>query len=807
MLTSLRLPADIVLALRSLRRTPGFTAVAATVLALGIGGSTAVFSVVDQVLLRPLPYAESGQLVRIYQTRSNAPDAGFSVTRPAFDAYRQMRSFEDVAAIAAFREIGGDLVGNEGVERIRRLPVSASYFDVLRARPVPGRGFLPEEEQIEEPRTIVISHELWQRRLGGRPDVVGTILRIDGEPFEVVGVAPPGFEDPIVGAIDLWMPTALNISANIPSNHFLTLIGRLRAGASLADATAELRHTDALLAQAYPQDADRPGLIVGLHEDIVRGASRMLYVLFGAVGLVLLIVCVNIANLLLARATAREREFAVRTALGSGRARIVRQLLYESLLLGVLGGIAGVLLAAFLTDAIVALGSASVPRLAETSFDARVLAFSAAVSIGTALLFGLLPALRFSRVAADSVLRSSTRSVTVDRARNRLRSTLVGAQVALAFVLLVGSAILMLSFHRLQRVELGIAADGALAFEVHLPPVRYDSVRRAIFHEELARRLGELPGVAAAGAVSRLPATGGYHSWGTMPGTGPLAGDDDAFWSTQVRVVSGDYFAALGIPLVSGRLFDARDDAASPARTVISRATAELAFPGVDPLGHTLYVLGRPWEVIGVVEDVAVNVEGAVAPTVYRAHRQFAGDRNWPLTQVVRSYADPLSLVPAIRAELAALDPELVLHRPEPLGDVIGQGIAQQRFATWLMTGFAALAVVLATLGLFGVITYLVRQRRREIGIRAALGARPAQIRRMVLGQGLAVALGGVAVGLAGALATSRVLRALVFETEPADPRVLAASAVVMAAAATLATYLPAREATRVDPNTVLNEE
>jgi putative ABC transport system permease protein len=436
-----------------------------------------------------------------------------------------------------------------------------------------------------------------------------------------------------------------------------------------------------------------------------------------------------------------------------------------------------------------------------------VLAFTAALSIGSALLFGLLPALRFSRVAAAGVLRDSARSVTADRTRNRVRATLVAAQVALAFVLLVGSAILMLSFQRLQRVDLGIAADGVLAFEVHLPAARYDSLRRAAFHEELARRLTALAGVESVGAVSWLPATGGYHAWGTRAGSGPLAGNEDEFWQSQARVVAGDYFATLRIPLIAGRLFDARDDATAPARTVISRSAAERTFPGIDPLGQTLIVLGRPWHVIGVVEDVALNVEGETRPTVYRTHAQFAGERNWPLFQIVRTRGESLDVLPAIRAELAAMDPELVLHRPEPLVGLIGRGVAQQRFTTWLMTAFAALAVTLATLGLFGVITYIVRQRRREIGIRAALGARPAQIRRMVLGQGLGVALAGVAIGLIGALAASRALRALVFETAPADPRVLAAAAIAMAGAAGLATYLPAREATAVEPNTVLHED
>lgn len=798
---------ELRMAWRSLWRTPAFTTVAVVILALGIGGITAVFSVVNQVLLTPLPYAEPGQLMRVYQTRVDEPDVSSYVSGPAFDAYRQMRSFEDVAGIFTYRELGADLTGAGGTERVQRLPVSAAYFDVLRAPPARGRGFLPEEELTADSRTAVISQELWQRRFAGAADIIGHTLVMDGEPFEIVGVAQRGFEDPVAGEVDVWVPHALSSSGSDPQNHFLTVIARLRGGTTIAEARSELQHTDAMLAQQYPQAADRPGRIVGLHEDTVHAASSMLYVLLGAVGLVLLIVCVNIANLLLARATAREREFAVRAALGSGRSRIVRQLLFESVLLGMLGGVAGVLLGSFLLDAIILLGSASVPRLGDAAFDGRVLAFSAAISIGSALLFGMLPALRFSRVAPGGVLRDSSRSVTADRGRNRLRSGLVGAQVALAFMLLASAAILLLSFHRLRNVELGIEPQNALTFEVHLPTARYDSLRRAAFHEEFATLVSGLGIVRTAGAVSRLPVTGGYHGWGSTVASGPRAAADDARIPSQQRVVAGDYFATMRIPLLAGRVFDTRDDTSVPRRVVISESAARAAFPGVDPIGQMLLVLGRPVEVIGVVQDVALTPEGEITPTVYHAHRQFAGNRNWPLTQVVRTHGDPMDAVPAIRAQLTALDPELVLHRPAPLADVVGQGVAQRRFTTWIMSAFASLAVLLATIGLFGVITYMVRQRRREIGIRAALGARPIDIQRMVVGQGLRVSLAGVAAGLVGALASSRLLQSLVFQTEPADPRVLAAAALGMAAITAIAAYLPAREATGIDPASVMQEE
>ena len=789
---------------RSLRRTPAFSVVAVTVLALGIGGSTAVFSVVNQVLLEPLPYAQPGQLVRVYQYRLDTPATNTYVAAPVFTELRGMQTLDDAAAIYTYSELGADLSGSAGVERVRRLPVSAAYFDVLRAQPVLGRGFLTDEERTPGARVVVLSHDLWQRHYGGSRTVVGQTLVMSGEPHEIIGVAPSALRDPVVGAVDLWVPHFVDPNDH-PENHSLTVIARLRSGTTLEQARAELSHLNARLAAHYDAGANRPTRMLRLHDATVAGASRMLYVLLGAVGLVLLIVCVDIANLMLARASTREREFAVRAALGSGRARIVQQLLLESVILAAAGGVAGVILGSFLLDAIVALGAASVPRLAGTSFDLRVLAFAATVTLGCALFVGVLPALRFSRVAAAGVLRESARNVTTDRGRNRVRTILVGAQVALAFMLLVGASILTLSLLRLRSVDLGIAEDGALTFEVHLPIARYDDARRAAFHEEFAIRVAALAGVQAVGGVSRLPATGSYHGWGSRPATGPLAGSNESLGAEQ-RVVSGDYFAAMRIPLVTGRLFDERDNAAVPRRVVISALAAETMFPGVDAVGQKLRVLGDTVEVIGVVGDVALTPEGTHKATVYHAHRQFADNRNWALTQVVRASTDPTALVPAIRDVLAELDPELVLHRPAPLADVLGQGIAQRRFTTALMSAFALLAVLLATIGLFGVITYLVRQRRREMGIRAALGARPAQIRALVLKQGLHIAGVGVAAGLAGALVGSRALQSLVFETRPADPRVLAVTALGMLAVAALATYLPAREATAVDPAATLQD-
>lgn len=790
---------------RSLRRTPGFTLISIIILAVGIGGSTAVFSVVNQVLLAPLPYAESGRLVRLYQYRLDRPATTEYVAAPVFALLREQQSLEEAAAIYTYHEFGADLTGPAGVERVRRLPVTSGYFQVLRAEPVLGRGFLPEEERVADVRVVVISHDLWQRRFAGDRDVVGRTVSMSAETFEIVGVAPPGLRDPVAGAVDVWVPHYLAPDDD-PQNHALTVIARLRGGTSLQQAEAELQHTNTQLASLYEDNTNRPLRMVGLHEDMVGGSSRLLYLLMGAVMLVLLIACVNIANLLLARATTRSREFAVRAALGAGRARLAWQLLLESLLLGALGGVAGVALGVLLLDAVVAIGRDAVPRLADAHFDPRVLVFSTILTVGSVLAFGMLPALRFSRVAAAGVIRDNARNVTADRAHNRVRRILAGAQVAIAFVLLTGASILTLSLYRLRHVDLGVTEQNVLTFEVHLPTASYDSLRRAGFHEEFARRVAALAGVEAAGAISRLPATGTFHPWGARAASGPRAGERETIRAQQ-RVVSGDYFAVMRIPLRQGRLFDERDDASVPRRAVISAAAAAAMFADANPLGQKVLVLGDTLEVIGVVGDVALNVEGEPVAHIYHAHRQFAANRNWALTQVVRVTGDAAVVLPAVRAQLAALDADLVLHKPQTLQDVLGRSSAQRRFTTWLMTSFAGLAVVLACLGLFGVITFIVRQRRREIGIRGALGARPSHIRGMVLGESLQVAAVGIVVGLLAAIAGGRVLSALVFETRPAEPVVLLGAVLVMGAAASLAAYLPAREATTVDPGIVLKQE
>ena len=544
-----------------------------------------------------------------------------------------------------------------------------------------------------------------------------------------------------------------------------------------------------------------------LKEDVVGAASRTLELMLGAVGLVLLLVCVNLANLLLVRGSERAREFALRAALGAEQGRLVRQLLTECLALALMGGIAGLALGRAMMPAIVALGAGSIPRLTHLSLDWPVMAFTTLVASASALLFGLAPALRGGRTQPAEVMRENSQATTSSRSLGRLRSALVVSQVALAFLLLIGAGLLTASVEQLQRTDLGVVANNVLTFDLNLPAVRYDAPARARFYNAFAREVEAIPGVRAAGGVSKLPATGDYHSWGTEVLSGPLAGTDQSSLEVQHRVVSGDYFRAIGIRLLRGRLFDDRDDAAAPHHLVIGDALAKQAFPGLDPIGQRVLAGGDTSVVIGVVNDVSVNAEGRTVPMIYHAHRQFAADRNWALIQVVSTTGSPAAAVPAIRQLLTRLDPQLVLYQPTTLDDAIGRGRAQRVFTLRILSTFAAVALILAALGLFGVLSYAVRLRGKEIGIRMALGADRGSIRGMVLRDGAIVTAIGVAVGLVGAVALSRVMATVVFQVSPLDPIVLVGAALFMAVVAGGAAYLPARRASSMPPQAVLQGE
>ena len=799
------LAGEVRTAARSLLRAPGFTVTVVAVLALGIGGTTAVYSVVRSVLLEPLPYDEPGSLVRVYQREVDEPSGDQYVSGAHFLEYREsLGAFEELAALYTYRETGADLTLDGAPRRVRTLLVSSGYFSVLRAEPVLGRGLRRDEER--DARLVVLSHELW-RALGADPRIVGRSVDLDGASHVVLGVAPAGLRDPVAGEIDAWLPVDLSEESGSlhPDNHFLTVVGRLAPGATVEAAGDELAGLDRALLERW-SEADDVGWMVPLHDDVVGDARPLLGLLLGAVGLVLLLACVNVAGLLMVRTTTRGRELAVRAALGAGRLRIARQLLVESLLLALAGGALGVALAPLVLRVLLGAGSDAIPRAAEVGLDASVLLFAAALAFGTGLAFGTLPALRAGRGTAPGALGDGARGGSAGRSPVRMRSALVAVQVALALVLLSGATVLATSLYRLQGVDLGVRTDDVLTFELNLPAGRYDAAARDRLHADLARRLAAVPGIEAVGATSRLPALGNYHNWGTRPLTGPFAGEE-RYRGGQQRVVSGDLFAALEIDLLEGRVFDARDDAEAPGRAVVSRTMAEALFGDAPAVGQRLRAGGQDREVIGVVEDVSVTAEGRPGQHVYHAHAQFADNRNWNMTYVVASAVPPESILPAVRREVAALDAELVVHRPATLAEVLGRGRSPRSFAFALTAAFAALALTLALLGLYGVVSYAVRQRTREIGIRMALGADAGGVRAMVLRQALAVVAVGLALGLVGSRVLGRFLTALLFETEPGDPALLGAAAASLLAGAVAAVWMPARRATRVAPRVALEGE
>ncbi len=797
---------DTLFALRVLRQRPTFTIVAVLTLAVGIGGTTAVFSAVDAVLIKPLPYDQPGQLVRLYYVDTRRKiDRGF-VTPVHFLAYHdRAKSFSHLAALITYGEGGGDIATDDGARRIHVLQVSHDYFDVLHAPVDVGRPL--EEHDETGGRAIILSHSLWMERFHGEASAVGRALTMNGESYTIAGVMPEGFADPVVGAVDAWIPMDMAPArdASNADNHYVSVIGRLRPGVTIAGAQSELDALGPQLSNEYPGTKYFGASLSPLKEDVVGDSSRALELMFGAAVAVLLLVCVNVANLLLVRGSEREREFALRGALGAGGSRLVRQLLMESLVLAIAGDLAGLAVARVAMRGIVALSGGAIPRLAGLSLDPRILAFSIAISSVCAVLCGLAPALRARGSDPNDTLRGETRSATGGRSHARLRSLLVVSQVALAFVLVTAAGLLLASVRRLRELDLGVRADNVLTFELHLPDARYDSLARARVYEDVARRLEAIPGVVAAGGVSKLPATGSYNEWGVEVLSGPLAGTTRSNGAAEQRVISGDYLKAVGIRVLEGRAFDARDMPPAPRRVLVSKSLATKLFPGVDPIGQRISPGGsRPSEIIGVVSDVSLDAEGHIDDYVYHAHVQFAGDRNWALAQVVATTNAPESMEADVRRVLASIDPQLVMHHPAPLDEAIGRGEAQRVFTLRLLASFAVLSLGLAALGLFGVLSYGVKLRTREIGIRVALGAQSGAIRRMVLRQGMSMTALGMAVGLAGALATSRVMASMLFHVPPADPTILAGSAACLALVAALAAYFPARRATSIDPRTAL---
>jgi putative ABC transport system permease protein len=789
---------DITLALRSIAGAKKLSAVVVATLALGLGANTAVFAVLHAVVLQPLPYPEPDRLVRVYESSDGENSY---LPGPAVAALRDASRTLDLAALYTYSPEGADLTDRAEPERVRLLQVGSEYFRVLRVEPARGRLFDRGDERADV-RLAVVSHRIWREHLGGAADAEGRLLMMNGNAFRVAAVLPEGFEDPIEPGIDVWIP--LNLQPGGPNNwdnFYLSAIARLRPGATLGQAQAEL----ATIAASLEWNNGRSGRysvhVAPLQDDTVGSAGRVLWLLLGAVTVLLVIACVNVASLALARGAAREADLAIRAALGGSRWRLVRQLLVESVVLSVAGGLAGLAVARAGARVLLVAAPESIARTATGSLDTAVVFFGFAAAVLSGVGFGVAPALQLTGSNLEAILRDAGRGGGGSRRVTRMRNALVVAQMALALVLLIGAGLLLRSVERLQTVRLGVRTANVLTFEVNLPSGRYaDPASRARFHRDFENRIARLPGVRAAAAVSRLPVTGTYHRWGTSrldtPTRRPV--------QPQQRVIEGRYFEALGIPILRGRAFDDRDDEKAPRRVVISQQLATQLFGDEDPIGRQLRVAGATPEIIGVAGDVAITARGDAPPTVYHSHRQFAGDRNWALTQTVAMDRLSPGVLDDIRRQLAAIDPALVLYQPRMLADVVGGGTSQERFALRLVAGFALLALVLAAVGVYGVLSYSVARRSREMGIRLALGAPRGAVWLLIVGDGARLAAIGVAAGLAGAVTVTRTLRSLLFEVSATEPAVFATAAVALAAVAIAASWIPARAATRVDPVTTI---
>ncbi|HEX8696734.1 MAG TPA: ABC transporter permease [Longimicrobium sp.] len=796
---------------RTLRRAPAFALTVVLTSALAIGANTAIFSVVDAVLLRPLPFEDPGRLARLWGGLADGTAERIPVSYPNFADYRsQARTLRNVAAYsptsAVLRAPGGE------PESVWGARASADLFPLLGVRPELGRAYSPEEDRPDGPPVVVLGHELWRRRFASDPGVVGRQVTLDDRSVTVVGVMPPGFRFPVEGErSEYWVPVASDPGSaeRLPNRRgkYLLVIARLGPGVGLERARAEIETIGRRLEAQYP-DANTGWRfrLVPLREDVVGGARPALLVLLGAVGLVLLISCANVANLLLARAAARADEIAVRRALGASRARIVRQLLTESLLLSLAGGALGLLLAGWLVRAIARAGPADVPRLADAGLNAPVLGFALALSVVTGIVFGLAPALQGSRGSPGGSLKEGGRGATDGVRRTRLRGVLVASEAALSLMLLAGAGLLAKSFARLLQTEPGYETGRVLTSRVSLSEARHpEPARQAAVFRQVLRRVEAVPGVEAVGAARFLP-LGGRDSYDVFRVVGRAPFAPGAEPVVRYQVASPGYFRAMGIPLLRGRPFTDGDAEGSPPVLVVNQAFARRHLPGEDPLGRRVAIGDQPpREIVGVVGDVRHRgLDEEAQPEFYVPYLQAPRPE---LHLVVRAAAaDPARLAPAVRRAVREVAPDALVHETRTMDALLGRSVARRRFHTLLLGSFALTALVLATLGIYGVTAYTVTQRTHEIGIRVALGARRGDVLRLVVGRGMAPALAGIALGLAGALAATRVMAGLLYGVGPGDPPVFAGVSLLLAATALAACYLPARRATGVDPAVALRQ-
>lgn len=797
---------DLRFALRMLLKNPGFTAVAALTLALGIGACTSIFSIVDAVLLRSLPYGEPDRIIQLREI--NEKSLQMAVTEPNYlDVRTRSHSLEAVA------QYGGGLItvtgGNQPV-RANALDVSSGFFRVLEIRPFLGRLFLPEESKVGGEAVAVVSYGFWKQVLGGKADLSGIRLRMIERRFTVVGVMPAGFNFP--QDTEIWVPRELFSPDTSRTAHNWSVIARLHAGVSLEQARAEVSAIGRQLRQENGEDTNAVDFaLIPLHKYLVGNVRDALMIIFAAVGFLLLVAGANVTNLLLARVTARQKEFAVRAALGASRRRLVRQFITENLLLTLVAGALGVLLSFWGVDLLIGLNQKALPRASEIGVDARALMFTLGLSLLIAVVLGLVPMFRLSKQDLQSGLKASGPGQPAGTTNHQLRGLLVVVQIALTLILLIGAGLLGKSFYRLLHVDPGFRTESAVVMDLSLPRSE-DDVRKKLlakstrlFYQELIERLNRLPGVTAVGGVNGLPMTGIARNETFL-----IDDDPSKTGYAEYRLASQGYFAAMGIPLVRGRLFEASEGPDSLHVAVISQSLARRVWPNENPIGKRIQFGNmdgdlRLLHIVGIVGDVRERgLDAELRPTVYAyaLQRPQASD----LSVVVRGQSDPATLVPAMRRVVQSLDPELPINF-RTLEQIFSSSLDQRRFSLVIFGAFAAVALLLAVMGVYGVMTYAVAQRSKEIGVRMALGATVRDILKQTMGQGLRLIVPGLAVGLIGALAVTRLLVTLLFGVSPADSFTFATVAGLLATVALLACYIPARRAAKVDPVVALRYE
>jgi putative ABC transport system permease protein len=804
---------DLRYGVRMLAKKPGFTLIAVLALALGVGANTAIFSVVNAVLLRPLPFDKPEQLVQVWATNAKRGQRSAPTSYLNFADWRdQNRVFDHMAA---YTDASAAFTYGDTPEQIEGAGVTADLFKVLGTEPLMGRALASEDERPNA-HVVVLGYNLWQRRFNADPKIVGQQIKFDGESTTVIGVMPKGFAFPFnAESPEFWIPLDPQQDYNKERGaNYLGVVGRLKPGVTLSEAQAEMETVAHRLEQEYPdKNTGKSIRLVSLHEDLVGAVRPALLVLLAAVGFVLLIACVNVANLLLARASSRHKEVAIRTALGASRGRIIRQLLTESLILAFTGGALGLLLALWGVDVLGAAIPADIPRVKDVGLDASVLLFTLGVSFLTGLLFGLAPALQASKPDFNEALKEGGRGSTEGLSRNRVRSLLVVVEVALSLVLLIGAGLMIKSFYQLLNVNPGFEPDHVLTASFSLPPVKYPGAeQQAAFFQQLVERVRALPGVQSAAFVNPLPLSNNMiQNILTIEGRPPQAPGERLI--TNTRIASADYIQTMGIPIKRGRAFNEHDGKDGPTVFLVNETFVQRYFPNEDPIGKRIKVSIRPspdkpdanGEIVGVVGDVKhQTLDKEAGPESYVPAASFAESY---MTLVARTSSDPAALTSALRGAVQEIDREQPVYEIQTMNQVLAHSVATRRFNMLLLGIFAAVALILAGVGIFGVMNYSVTQRTHEIGIRMALGAQHSDVLRMIVGQGMILTIIGVAVGLATAFMLTRVMVGLLYGVSATDPLTFAGVSVLLSAVALLACYIPARRATKVDPMVALRYE